>query len=60
MKVTEYIRADGSIPFKEWFGKLNVQAAAKVSVALVRMEQGIESDSIPSFALSECKTATDR
>ena len=40
MRVTEYIRANGSIPFKVWFDKLNVQAAAKVSVALARMEQG--------------------
>lgn len=44
MKVTEYIRADGSIPFKQWFNKLNVQAAAKVSVALARMEQGNTSN----------------
>ena len=44
MKITEYIRTDGSIPFKIWFNKLNVQAAAKVSVALVRMEQGNTSN----------------
>lgn len=44
MKITEYIRADGSTPFKQWFNKLNVQAAAKVSVALARMEQGNTSN----------------
>lgn len=44
MKVTEYIRANGSIPFKQWFDKLNAQAAAKVSVALARMEQGNTSN----------------
>lgn len=44
MKITEYIRADGSSPFKVWFNKLNVQAAAKVSVALARMEQGNTSN----------------
>lgn len=44
MKITEYIRADGSIPFEVWFNKLNAQAAAKVSVALARMEQGNTSN----------------
>ena len=40
MRVREYIREDGSIPFKKWFDGLNYQAAAKVSVALARIEQG--------------------
>jgi putative addiction module killer protein len=44
MKITEYIRADGSSLFKVWFNKLNVQAAAKVSVALARIEQGNTSN----------------
>ncbi len=44
MKVTEYIRANGSIPFREWFNKLNSHAAAKVAVALVRLEQGNTSN----------------
>lgn len=44
MKTVEYIRANGSIPFREWFNKLNTQAAAKVSVALVRLEQGNTSN----------------
>lgn len=44
MKVTEYIRANGSIPFREWYNKLNFQAAAKVAVALVRLEQGNTSN----------------
>ena len=38
MRVREYIREDGSIPFKKWFDSLSYQAAAKVSVALARIE----------------------
>jgi len=40
MIVREYIREDGSIPFKRWFDKLNYQAAAKVAIALARLETG--------------------
>jgi putative addiction module killer protein len=44
MRVREYIREDGSIPFKKWFDNLNHQAAAKVSVALARIELGNTSN----------------
>jgi putative addiction module killer protein len=44
MIVREYIREDGSSPFKQWFDSLNYQAAAKVSVALARMESGHTSN----------------
>jgi putative addiction module killer protein len=44
MRVREYIREDGSIPFKKWFDSLNHQAAAKVSVALARIELGNTSN----------------
>lgn len=40
MRIREYIKDDGSIPFKRWFDSLNYQAAAKVSVALTRLELG--------------------
>jgi putative addiction module killer protein len=40
MIVREYIREDGVSPFRKWFDRLNVQAAAKVSVALARLELG--------------------
>jgi hypothetical protein len=40
MIVREYIREDGAIPFKRWFESLDYQAAAKVSVALARLETG--------------------
>lgn len=44
MRVKEYIREDGSSPYKEWFDSLSAQAAAKVSVATVRMELGNTSN----------------
>ena len=40
MKVQEYIREDGSNPYQKWFNSLNPKAAAKVSVAKVRLELG--------------------
>ena len=40
MIVEEYIREDGSCPFRGWFDDLDVQAAAKVATAIVRMELG--------------------
>jgi putative addiction module killer protein len=44
MLIREYIREDGSVPFKQWFDSLDHQAAAKVTVALVRMETGHTSN----------------
>ena len=44
MVIREYIREDGSTPFKQWFDSLDHQAAAKVSVALARMESGHTSN----------------
>jgi len=40
MKVKEYIREDGFNPYQRWFNSLNVQAAAKVAVAIARLELG--------------------
>ncbi len=39
-KVEEYIAEDGSIPYRDWFDGLQVQAAAKVATAVLRMEMG--------------------
>lgn len=44
MKVQEYMREDGSIPFQEWFDSLDTQAAAKVTVAKSRLELGNTSN----------------
>jgi len=40
MIIREYISNNGTSPFSKWFNKLNSQAAAKVAVALFRMEAG--------------------
>ncbi len=40
MRVAEYLDRDGDSPFANWFNSLDARAAAKVSVAIVRMEQG--------------------
>jgi putative addiction module killer protein len=38
--IKEYLAADGSSPYRKWFDELNAEAAAKVTVAVIRMEQG--------------------
>lgn len=38
--VEEYLCADGSNPYKDWFDSLDAQAAAKVVTAKLRMELG--------------------
>lgn len=40
MKLLEYIKEDGSSPYKKWFDTLSAQAAAKITVAKARMELG--------------------
>ena len=40
MIVQEYIREDGSCPFRYWFDDLDSQAGAKVVTAIVRLELG--------------------
>ena len=40
IKVEEYIREDASNPYKQWFDGLSSQAAAKVTVAKLRLEMG--------------------
>ncbi len=39
-QIKELLLADGDSPFAEWFGSLEAVAAAKVRVAVSRMEQG--------------------
>lgn len=43
VSVVEYVRPDGSIPYKMWFDILDAQAAAKVAVAKLRLSLGITS-----------------
>jgi putative addiction module killer protein len=49
LQVEEYIRADGSNPYKQWFDSLDVVAAAKVITAKVRLELG-NTSSVKWFA----------
>src|ERR1700723_2496985 len=40
LELRYYLAGDGSSPFEEWFSGLHAPAAAKVAVALARLEQG--------------------
>ena len=40
LTVVEYVRPDGSNPFRRWFDRLDAQAAAKVATATVRLTMG--------------------
>ncbi len=40
LKILEYIREDGSNPYERWFESLKSQAAAKVAIAITRLELG--------------------
>jgi putative addiction module killer protein len=42
--LVEYIDEQGRSPFEIWFRKINAQAAAKVTTALVRLEGGNTSN----------------
>jgi len=44
VRVEEYIRPDGSSPYRDWFDGLDAQAAAKVTTAKLRMELGNTSN----------------
>lgn len=44
MEIQEYIREDGSNPYKEWFDSLDIQAASKVAIVRSRLEQGNTSN----------------
>jgi putative addiction module killer protein len=40
VEVVEFVDRDGCSPFGRWFDELDALAAARISVALVRMENG--------------------
>jgi len=40
LSLLEYLAAGGENPFRDWFDSLDATAAAKVTVALARMQQG--------------------
>jgi len=40
IQVDEYVRESGDGPYRQWFARLDAQAAAKVTVSLLRLSQG--------------------
>jgi putative addiction module killer protein len=44
IRVEEYLREDGSNPYKNWFDSLDPRAAAKVTTAKLRLELGNTSN----------------
>ena len=39
-RIVEYLDERGESPFGKWFVRLNAEAAAKVTIAMTRIEQG--------------------
>jgi putative addiction module killer protein len=54
IRVEEYIRPDGTNPYKTWFDSLDAQAAAKVVTAKLRMELGNTSNVKWFAGIGEC------
>ncbi|MDD2686537.1 MAG: type II toxin-antitoxin system RelE/ParE family toxin [Gallionella sp.] len=56
MKITveEYLREDGSNPYKAWFDGLDAQAAAKIVTAKLRLELGNTSNIKWFDGMGEC------
>ena len=44
LRVEEYVREDGSVPFKGWFERLDPHAAAKAATAVTRLSLGNTSN----------------
>jgi len=40
LELRYFLAADGKSPFEDWFSDLHAAAAAKITVALARLEQG--------------------
>ena len=55
LQVLELLREDGTSPYAEWFDRLDATAAAKVTTAVVRMEQGNLSDVKWFRGIGECR-----
>jgi putative addiction module killer protein len=53
LTLVEYIREDGSNPYKNWFDRLDAQAAAKVTTAAARLAAGNTSNVKRIGAISE-------
>ncbi|MEI6707772.1 MAG: type II toxin-antitoxin system RelE/ParE family toxin [Methylococcales bacterium] len=55
MKITEYIRENGSNPYQKWFNSLDAIAAAKIAIAKVRLELGNTSNIKWFDGIGECR-----
>ena len=56
IELREYIDAKGRSPYARWFNRLNAQAAAKVAITLVRMEQGnLSNAKVVGGGVLECR-----
>lgn len=44
MEIREFLDSRGVSPFADWFDDLDARAAAKITIALTRLEQGNLSD----------------
>jgi len=44
INVKEYVREDGTNPYKDWFDDLDTQAAVKIAVVVARLELGNTSN----------------
>jgi putative addiction module killer protein len=55
LTVVEYVREDGSSPYRLWFDSLHVQAAAKVATAVERLELGNTSRVKWIGTIGECR-----
>jgi len=55
LQVLELLREDGISPYAEWFDKLDATAAAKVTTAVVRVEQGNLSNVKWFRGIGECR-----
>lgn len=56
IEIKEYLFADGSSPFADWFDGLNVQAALKVNTYLTRVGNGnLSSVKSVGSGVHECR-----
>jgi putative addiction module killer protein len=44
LRIQEYVREDGTSPFRRWFERLDASAAAKVTTAMTRLSLGNTSN----------------
>ena len=58
MKIYEYQAEDGHSPFARWFARQDARAAAKITTALIRMENGNLSNTKGLKAFSNIRSTT--